>query len=153
VHPAYFRDPCTVLHKRKISAGAGSVHNHNKSLPLRRNWLRSAKPRATRPNRYASEAASGQKPNRSAHSRGFVAPRFSAIRAQECTSPKPLPLAATRITKAKDSHLSKIGFLPQKTPSASADCASAPVGCAPQAPSASRKVLACASTVNSIGSE
>ncbi len=50
---------------------------------------------------------------------------YSRLSAQKCTSLKPLPLAAPRITKAKDSHLSKIGFLPQK---ASADCASAPVG-------------------------
>jgi hypothetical protein len=38
-----------------------------------------------------------------------------------CTNPKPLPLAALRIIKGKDSHLSKIGFLPQKTSPASAD--------------------------------
>jgi hypothetical protein len=34
---------------------------------------------------------------------------------------KPLPLAAPRITKEKDSHLSKIGFLPQGTPATSGD--------------------------------
>ena len=50
VHRTSFRDPCTVLHKRKISAGAEAPNNPNKSLLLRRNWLRSAKPHATRPN-------------------------------------------------------------------------------------------------------
>ena len=30
---------CTILHKRKISAGAETPHNYNKSLQLRKNWL------------------------------------------------------------------------------------------------------------------
>jgi hypothetical protein len=46
---AYFRDPCTVMHKRKIPAGARYPRNQNKSLLLRGNWLRSAKRPATRP--------------------------------------------------------------------------------------------------------
>jgi hypothetical protein len=39
--------------------------------------------------------------------------KSSAVRAQRCINPKPFPLAAPRITKEKDSHLSKIGFVPQ----------------------------------------
>jgi hypothetical protein len=46
---AYFRDPCTVMHKRKIPAGARYPRNQNKSLLLRGNWLRSAKRPATSP--------------------------------------------------------------------------------------------------------
>ena len=66
VHRAYFRDPCTGMHKRKISAGAEVQHNHNISLLLRRNWLRSAKPRATRPHLCASQAPLARNQNRPA---------------------------------------------------------------------------------------
>jgi hypothetical protein len=53
---AYFRDWCTVLHKRKISAGAEAPHNHNKSLLLKRNCFRTAKSRVIRRNLCASKA-------------------------------------------------------------------------------------------------
>ncbi len=55
VQRAYFLDPCTGMHKRRIPAVAEIPHTHNKSLLLRRNWLRFANPRATRPNLCASE--------------------------------------------------------------------------------------------------
>jgi hypothetical protein len=120
VHNVYFRDPCTVLHKRKISTGAEVRRNLNKSLLLGRNWLRSVKTRAGLPQRVCVRDASGQKPNRPPKTRilrpngELVFPlhpnsappapprqfawilvhnaRISAIRAQRCTNPKPLPL-------------------------------------------------------------
>ncbi len=218
---ANFRDPCTVLHKQKVSARAEAPHDHNKSLLLRRNWLlpkisrnagarrvashlkswtylRSSvfipaalgfsllrpynsrklcsapifiswgdralavktfdpqdrpqpaptgvhpirlRPEAKTPRpRLASSSRTGssffrctpgsllaRRPHKFACIRGLVPTMFSAIRGQKCTNLKPLPRAAPRITKAKDTQLSKNGFVPQKTHSASADCANAPV--------------------------
>jgi hypothetical protein len=42
--------------------------------------------------------------------------------AQRCTNPKPLPLAALWITKEKDGHLSKIGFLPHAAHNVAGTC-------------------------------
>ena len=58
------RVKCTMAHKRKIFASPGAHHNPNKSLLLRRNWLRSAKPRACCPNLCISQTPHGRKPNR-----------------------------------------------------------------------------------------
>jgi hypothetical protein len=135
VHRAYFRDPCTVLHKRKISAGARAPHNRSKPLLLRRNWLRSANPGTSRPSLCASETPlagyqtvppktrilwptrkfvfsaaprTALLPRRPTNSRGFVPTLSAAIRAQRCTNPKPLPLAAPWITKANRATYQKL---------------------------------------------
>ncbi len=121
----------TGMHKRKISAVAAATHNHNQSLLLRRNWLRSARPCATRLNLCASVTPLARNqtvppktrilkqnrevrffrftpgallPRRPTGIRVDLCPMSSAIRAQECTNPNWLPFA--------------------KTQSASADCAS-----------------------------
>jgi hypothetical protein len=49
VQPSPFSAKCTIVHKRKIPAGANDSHNNNKSLPLRRSWLRFAKSRRATP--------------------------------------------------------------------------------------------------------
>src|ERR1035441_4016276 len=45
---AVFRDPCTVMHKGKNAGPPDPTHHSHKTLPLIKNWLRSAKtgPRA-----------------------------------------------------------------------------------------------------------
>jgi hypothetical protein len=55
--PNFSADPCTILHKRPIPAQARDPRNYSQPLPLRRNWLRSAKSRATRPILCASETS------------------------------------------------------------------------------------------------
>jgi hypothetical protein len=117
--------------KRKISAGTDAPYNPSKSLLLRRNWLRSARPCATRLNLCASVTPLARNqtvppktrilkqnrevrffrftpgallPRRPTGIRVDLCPMSSAIRAQECTNPNWLPFA--------------------KTQSASADCAS-----------------------------
>jgi hypothetical protein len=49
VHHAYIFDSCTILHNPHHPPSFETPHNHNKSLPLSGNWLRSAKSRHSRP--------------------------------------------------------------------------------------------------------
>jgi hypothetical protein len=72
----------------KSSPGARAQRNHNKSLLLRRNWLRSAKPRVARPN-----APACLHPIASPTEQGVgFPPAPHAPQAQRFTNPKPLPL-------------------------------------------------------------
>ncbi len=69
--------------------------------------------RILRPNREFVFSAGSLLPYRLTHSHVFAVSCplcATAISEQKCTNPKPLPLAAPRITKAKESHSSRIGF-------------------------------------------
>jgi hypothetical protein len=107
VQRSSYRILCTMVHKRKTSASERDPHNHNKSLLLRRSWLRSAKPRETRPptppcvhprrfiTRNQTAPPEISHPQTKQGVRFFVAPqgRSSAPpHAQRCTNPKPLHL-------------------------------------------------------------
>jgi hypothetical protein len=110
VQRSYFRVKCTKMHKRKISTGVRTPHNHNKSLPLRRNWLRTAKPAQSNPT--PQPVCIPEVPP--LHPGAPPAPPH----AQRCTKPKNrchLPLSGNWVPSAK------------KTPSPSPDCAIAPV--------------------------
>jgi hypothetical protein len=111
--------------QRKISAGAKARHNHSKSLLLRRNRLRSAKPRGAAPTCVHARRLMARNQNAPLKTRHLQSVRFSAVlprnvpqgrrlSAQRCTTTNRTTIAAPRITKAKDSHLLKIGFIPKK---------------------------------------
>jgi hypothetical protein len=75
---AYFRDPCTVMHKRPIPARDRYPRNQNKSHLFRRNWLRSAKRPATSPP-VGIRDAHGQKPKLSRFVKSIARPSLSRV--------------------------------------------------------------------------
>jgi hypothetical protein len=97
----------TCVHPRRLMAGNQNRREH--------------KIRIIRLNREFVLSAAAQEPSSRAASPIRVNSRPKCPRRvhRGAQTQEPLPLAAPRITKAKDSHLSKIGFVPQKSPSRS----------------------------------